>query len=123
MASLPDIPELTEPIIATKPDDGMSAYVANPEGIEWSPPVPDKILTKEEIYKILDELNQKEDSFLLQLPEQYCDDRNIDYEERHKPSNLRECLDYKKNRREENMRIRLRKKLEDKKNKQLVDGK
>jgi len=115
MSSLSDdIPVLVEELVATKPEDGMSAYVANPEGVEWSPPTVDKILTKEEIYKILDEMRLKDDANLLPLPEQYCADRGIDFEDYHKADTLADSLKYNDKRREL-MRDRLRKKLADKK--------
>jgi iron only hydrogenase large subunit-like protein len=115
MSSLSDdTPVLVEELVATKPEDGMSAYVANPEGVEWSPPTVDKILTKEEIYKILDELRLKDDTNLLPLPEQYCADRGIDFEDYHKADTLADSLKYNDKRREL-MRDRLRKKLADKK--------
>lgn len=118
MSSLSETPDLKlEDYEATKPEDGMSAYVPNPEGIEWSPPVPEKVLSKEEIYKILDELQLKEDANLLPLPEQYCADRGIDYEDYHKADTLADCIKYNDKRREA-MRERLRKKLQDKKKKQ-----
>ena len=115
MSSLSDeIPVQVEEYVATKPDDGMSAYVPNPEGVNWEPPTVDKILSKEEIYKILDEMRTKDDANLLPLPEQYCIDRGIDYEDYHRADTLADSIKYNDKRREL-MRERLRKKLQDKK--------
>jgi hypothetical protein len=118
MSSLSDespAPELKlEEYVATKPEDGMSAYVANPEGVTWEPPVPEKILTKEEIYLFLDQLRMMEEGNRIALPEEYCKDRGIDYEEYHKPAPLSECVTYTERKRQEKLE-KLRKKLADKK--------
>jgi len=118
MSSLSDespAPELKlEECVATKPEDGMSAYVPNPEGITWEPPVPEKILTREEIFQVLDQMRMMNEGDRLALPEDYCKERGIDYEEYHKPAPLSECITYNERKRQE-MRDRLRKKLEDKK--------
>ena len=101
-----------EVIVAKELDDGYSALIKT----EYTPPAPivNKKFTREEIIQLIDELMEMPDSELLALPEFYCQERGINYEEYHKPLSLRETFEKKQASREQNTNRtleRLRKKL------------
>jgi len=79
--------------------------------MEAQPLEPRKILTKEEIIKILDELSTLPDFEKLPLPQCYLDHKGISEDEYYKPKTLRNIIEQEMTKSDQT-RDRLKKKLE-----------